>query len=856
MLTIHPINNITYYDNDDYYLNDASPEDVWIGCGAEYLNLNNKPVGEEYHHLARGYSPNGKIPLCKQAGDDHRPGWDLTFSAPKSVSLAWAMANEHLRKEISNAQLKSVRQAIILLEKNAAYTRRGINGKSRERTHALIVRALEHSTSRALDVSLHTHGLVQNLSPRLDGSFGTIISRDLYLWQKAAGAIYRAELSHQMKKLGFEIEPDGESFRLTIIPEQACHNFSKRSQTINERLKKCSATTSASRIGNSIKITTRAAKQKIERDGLLQKWRSELDSYGLNNELLKKHLSARYKPSEAKTAFEIPEIISSLTNKNAVFRKQDVYRAIAETAQWNGEPAAIVNQLAKSILTDEELVSLGTDSKHNQLFSTKQMLRLENEILEITQSLTEKYSHALQKNIVNDAISLHEKQCGYTLTKEQSEGLFYVCCEGDFSILQGSAGAGKSSAMAALHSAYSQQGLSVIGAAIAKKAADNLAEESRITSYTVAKLLSDAERGRNHFSLADVLVVDEAGQLGTKQLNALLHLAQEHNVKVILVGEDKQLDAIELGGCLRFLSQKLNCSRIEEIKRQRESWARTAVMHLRDGLASKALSAFQAKGLLNFSESSKDTQKQMVNAWESYHRDNPNKNSLLLAQRWKDVDQLSTQMRTILQSQGKVGNEEVEVDCIVSEHRCNQRFAVGDRIKMCKNDYRLSVSNGSMGKITNIYKSNDDIVFTVLLDSGHTVSVSRNNYQNEEGRLPMVLGYALTVYASQGTTIDGDVFVYWTSGMDRANSYVAGSRHKDNCHWFFNSREIDLVTQQAEGVEISDEIRVQTVAQVMSSERRKSMALEYLDTVNKPTKNIQLESYKGDVECDSFEPIV
>nr|WP_070968161.1 MobF family relaxase [Vibrio sonorensis] len=150
MLTIHPINNINYYDQDDYYLNDASSKDLWIGCGAEYLNLSNKPVGEEYHHLARGYSPNGKTPLCKQAGDGHRPGWDLTFSAPKSVSLAWAMADEPLRKEISDAQLKAVRQAIQLLEKNAAYTRRGTNGKYRERTQALTVRALEHVTSRSL----------------------------------------------------------------------------------------------------------------------------------------------------------------------------------------------------------------------------------------------------------------------------------------------------------------------------------------------------------------------------------------------------------------------------------------------------------------------------------------------------------------------------------------------------------------------------------------------------------------------------------------------------------------------------------------------------------------------------------
>ncbi|HGZ7313009.1 TPA: MobF family relaxase [Vibrio parahaemolyticus] len=840
MLTLHPINDINYYVQDDYYLNDKSSEGIWIGCGAEFLNLNNKPVGEEYHQLTRGYSPNGKVALCRQPGDDHKPGWDLTFSAPKSVSLAWAIADESLRKKISDAQLKAVRQAIQLLEKNAAYTRRGIDGRYRERTLGLMVAAFEHETSRALDAALHTHALALNLSPRQDESWGTILSRELYLWQKAAGAMYRAELSSQMKKLGFEIAPDRESFRLTIIPQHVCHDFSKRAQSINERLKECSATTSASRLGNSVKLTTRTSKQKIERETLLQKWKDELSSYGLNNKVLEVHLSARGKSSEAQALFEIPEIITALTDKTAVFRKQDIYQAIAERSQWNGESAAVVKQIAQSIFADEELISLGFDNKHNQLFSTKQMIRTETEVLEMAHLLAEKHNHVLQKKMVQEAISLHEEQCGYTLTTEQREGLYYVCCKGDFNILQGSAGAGKSSAMAVLSSAYSQQGLSVIGAAIAKKAADNLAEESNITSYTVAKLLSDVERGRNHFTKADVLVVDEAGQLGTKQLNKLLHLVKEHNMKIILVGEDKQLDAIELGGCLRFLSQKLSCSRIEKIKRQRESWARTAVMQLRDGQSSKALSSFQAKGLLNFAESSEDSQIQMINAWESYHRNNPNKSSLLLAQRWKDVVQLSTQMRTILQSQGKVSTEEVEVNCIASEHRCKQKFAVGDRIKMCKNDYKLSVSNGSMGQITTISKTNEDIVFTVLLDCGRTVSVSRNNYQNEEGLLPMVLGYALTVYASQGTTIDGDVFVYWTTGMDRANCYVAGSRHKDNCHWFFNNRELDLVADLSGSQPTTEMMRIQTIAQIMSSDRQKFMALEYLEYFS--DKQLQLET--------------
>jgi len=232
MLTVHPINNIKYYVEDDYYLNDTAPRGKWIGRGSIWLGLSGKTVGDEYHHIMKGLSPDGKEPLCAQVGDNHRSGWDLTFSAPKSVSIVWALSDEALRKKISDAQLTAVKQAISLLEDNAAFTRRGEGGGIREKVLGLVVAPFEHETSRALDCALHTHALVANVAPRVDGTSGTIMSRDLYFWQKAVGATYRAELAYQMNKLGFIVEPDNESFRLACIPESINQHFSKRTEAI------------------------------------------------------------------------------------------------------------------------------------------------------------------------------------------------------------------------------------------------------------------------------------------------------------------------------------------------------------------------------------------------------------------------------------------------------------------------------------------------------------------------------------------------------------------------------------------------------------------------------------------------
>ncbi len=829
MLSVHAISHIGYYVDEDYYLTDDQPAGVWIGRGAIALGISGREISDEYQSIMLGFAPNGKTPLCSVPGESHQPGWDLTFSAPKSVSIVWAAADHSLREKISDAQLVAVKRAISFLENHAAFTRREHAGQRRERVDGLVVATFEHDTSRDLDPQLHTHALVANAAPRSDGSWGTIISRDLYLWQKAAGATYRAELAYQINLLGFAVESDGESFCLPCISDSISHYFSKRAHAIAESLTQTSATSSASSIGDRAKLVTRRTKQRVERSALLERWQSELDGFGLTAKYIESQSGHRLAGKPVVEPFFFKDIYAALTERVAVFRAQDLYQLIAEKLQCSCLPAADIQDFSESLLVDDELIPIGIDEKHSQLFTTRQMLRVEQELFTIATALFARDELKLTEAVVQAAITLQEKGCGYALSQEQWAALMDVCCNGDLGILQGSAGAGKSSAMAVLRHAYQSSGHRVIGATIAKRAADNLQEESGIPSFTVAKLLTDYERKRNHFPTADVLVIDEAGQVGTRQLHKLLHIATENNVKVILVGEDKQLDAIEHGGCLRYLSRRLNCSRIETIKRQRESWAREAVMQLRDGESEAALEAFRRRGLLNFCSDAHETKNSIVQAWNQFRLANPDKSNLLLAQKWADVSLLSDQVRRILQTEGSVDLNEVEVDCIVSEHRCRYKFAAGDRIKFCKNDYRLQVSNGTFGTIKYVKTNDGRIDFGVDLDDGRYITFNNLDYTNEDGRLPISLGYALTVYASQGTTIDGDVFVYWTNGMDRANSYVAGSRHKDNCHWFFNNKELDSMTTLSGESNYGACERIRSIAKVMSFDRRKSMAIEYIN---------------------------
>ena len=186
MMSINPINSIEYYEElakDDYYTKGGEPPGKWIGRGALSLMLSTYIDTVDYRRIFNGFDPDGEK-LCENAGNNHRAGWDLTFSAPKSVSILWARADEEIRKAIQAAQQTAVEQALTFIEEHAAYTRRGKGGKTLERTTGLIAATFEHSTSRAQDAQLHTHCLIANLSERHDGTWGTLESKPFFFGKK------------------------------------------------------------------------------------------------------------------------------------------------------------------------------------------------------------------------------------------------------------------------------------------------------------------------------------------------------------------------------------------------------------------------------------------------------------------------------------------------------------------------------------------------------------------------------------------------------------------------------------------------------------------------------------------------
>lgn len=828
MLTISPIRNIKYYSDlakEDYYLDGGEPNGVWVGKASKLLDLSGDVETESYINVMHGYTPDKHYKLCQNAGSNRRYGWDLTFSAPKSVSAVWARVNTDLKLKIQQAHFKGAKVAIAFIENNAAVTRRNKLGLSREKVTGLASATFEHATSRAQDPQLHTHCLVANAAPREDGSWGTLESRDLYLWHKAAGTLYRAELASELRKLGFEIGKDGEAFKLPVVPDEICIHYSKRGEMIKEELAKRGNARSCSKSGDISALATRVKKEDVNRSALYHQWYTELDELGFTESVILNELSQNKEVKldwlneieTSKLELTLDTLEEHVSKQKSVFRMQDIYKSAAEIAQISGGGADKAQQVAKEFIEQKCCISLGLDEKYNALFTTKTIIDNEKAMIAGAKVLRKQSNFIIEHHAVDTAILAKS----FPLSEEQKEAVYSACQNNAFDIIQGSAGAGKSALMDCVGNAYTSSGYKVIGCAIAKSAAKNLAVEAKIETFTIAKLLQDKLLVEN-----SILIVDEAGQVSTKDLRKLIDLVNRKSSKLVLVGEDKQLDAIEHGGALKYLSQPeiLGTTRVETIKRQRDAWARGVVAYFRDGKAEKALKVLDEKDLLNFAEDAEQTKNQLIEKWNHYRVNNPDKKSLILAQRWQDVTQLNDKVRSILQAEGKIDSKELSIKCFVSGKVFINKFAIGERIRLTKNDYLKGLSNGELGIIVDTRANLDGSYdFNVKLDSGKKIAINTNEYCNNDGHLYMTQAYAMTVYSSQGLTIDGDTFVYYTGGMDRANTYVACSRHKDKTHLFINSKEFE-----DEEVELSKKEALRlVVAQNMSREYRPKLASEY-----------------------------
>ena len=771
---------------EEYYTGGKEAPGEWVGAAAARLGLEGEVDAVALHAVLSSRDPGSGSRLTRGQGAPSVPGFDATFCAPKSVSLLFALGDPETSNEVRNAHDVAVERALGALESVAARARRGKGGLERVAADGFVGAAFRHRTSRAGDPHLHTHVVIANLvhAPG-DDRWSALDARPLYCWSKTAGYLYETELRSELtRRLGVAWGAVVNGIAdIEGMPAEALRGFSLRRQEIEAHLSERGMV--GGRASQIAAYATRTPKQETGVD-LLPEWRERARGLGLDPEILAGVLDRR-SPSpvvvvgsdEADALFRRLASPDGLTAHHATFGRREVIRAIAEAAP-PGMGIDAVLELSDAFLTSRHVVVLGEPAGlrtsdvirrrdgtviaarvDEARWSTPELLATERSLIQGASRRTRARVGIATKTAIDGA--LHARP---TLSGEQVRLVRHLASSGaGVDVVEGAAGSGKTYALGACREAWEASGHRVIGCALAARAAEQLEDGSGIGSTTIHRLLAVLDDHRRRpLDSHDVLVVDEAAMVGTRQLARLLDKTAEARAKVVLVGDHHQLPEIDAGGAFVGLAARLGSVTLEENRRQVSDWERRALARLRVGSSDRAISAYQEHDRIHIDTTTDEARRRLVDDWLGARARARGGAALMVAARHRDVEELNRIARTRMQASGHLDPHEVVVG--------DRAFAVGDEVLATRNDYQLDVLNGTRATVTAI----DERSGAIHADRRDGRSVVFPAEYAEGGHLHY--GYAMTLHKAQGSTVR-ETFVLATGPTDREFAYTALSRGSD-----------------------------------------------------------------------------
>jgi Ti-type conjugative transfer relaxase TraA len=780
---------------EDYYSGDGEAPGWWTGTAAEELDVFGHVDGELLHRALNGKHPATGDQLARPPrGAIRVPGFDLTFSAPKSVSVLYALGDDDVRSAVRDAHDAAVQASLGYMERHAAMGRRGRGGTQSVFGNGFLAAAFRHRTSRAGDPQLHTHVLVANMTRGPDGRWTALDGRRLYAHAKTGGYLYQAQLRAELvRTLGLRFTPVRRGVgEIDGLPKPLLKAFSRRRTEVEAELERRGETSATA--AQVATLDSRQAKQyDVSGETLHERWHERAREHDFKpartTDLLHTDAPRGIQESDVERVEEHLAGPEGLTRQRASFTRRDVVQAWCEQLP-QGADLPLVEDLAERLVTSRHVVSLATDVRQlaradlirrtdgrlipatadERRFSTPELLALEQRILEQAER-TGQGPRARVAHTALDGVLTSRSE----LSDEQATMVRRLCADGDpVAVVVGKAGTGKTFALDVARQAWQEDGYRVIGAALARRAAEELEHGAGIESTTIAALLLDLRR--DPAALLDartVLVVDEAGMAGTRQLAELLDHADRAHAKVVLVGDHRQLPEIEAGGAFRGLVARGHAIALEENRRQEQPWEREALDLLREGRAGEALDAYHQHGRVHTAQTAADVRGQLVaDWWTSHERGEP---AVMLAIRRSDVADLNQRARGLMLAAGALSGPELAVD-----HRV---FRVGDEVVCLKNDRRLGVANGTRGTVTGL--DTDAPTLTLIRPDGRELTLPARylDDRTQRGGPTVDHGYALTAHKAQGMTT-GTAFVLGSSELYREAGYVALSRGRRENHLY------------------------------------------------------------------------
>lgn len=774
---------------DDYYSEGGSAPSAFIGSGVDALNIGGYS-DEKLMRLLECFHPKTGQPLTKSAGNDVRVmGCDLTFSAPKSVSALWAVADDAMRERIQEAHTHAVDAAFAHIEDHLVLGRRGQGGREHERV-SLIASRHEHGTSRAGDPDLHSHTLLINVGVRSDGSTCTLDYNELFRHKMAAGAIYRAELAAQMQSMGFSVSRDDTSFKIDGVSKELCDTWSKRHGEIEEKLNEKGL--SGAKAAEVASLDTRHDKEHLSREHVMHAWREEAAAHGFDADAVYALTEREAVADAGHTMITQAELLERVTAMESVFSVHEIWKEVATAAQGHLDKNEI-EQFVGEALRSDELMLLSNDDSTGAVYTTRTMHRIEREAMTTLRTMATQSSHHVDKSVIDDAIDTFRIAKRFALSEQQKSAVQHVCAAAGVSVVVGEAGAGKSTLLEASNIAWQAAGYNVRGAALSGKAASGLEESSGIKSQTLHSLLLALEQDDNgnvkeQLTSRDVIVVDEAGMCDSRTYSRIVKHAQVAGAKLVLVGDHRQLQAVAAGGLFKHAVAELQSVELTEVRRHKDADMLSMAKSIRAGDVAAGLQRLVDRNALHIHDDREAALDATVEKWSSqYDRFNVNA-TVMIASTNAECDALNERARNKMKAMHQLSNEASFQARDKDGNAIGKiKIAEGERIVFLKNDKTLGVKNGEIATVSSVMPNNvGQHVYTAVIESesgARTVKFTERDYAQVKH------AYAITTHKSQGMTVDNAVVLGGRTSLEA--TYVQLTRMKNSVDLVLTKTQIE-----------------------------------------------------------------
>jgi Ti-type conjugative transfer relaxase TraA len=483
--------------------------------------------------------------------------------------------------------------------------------------------------------------------------------------------------------------------------------------------------------------------------------------------------------------------LDAITHQQSTFTQRDMAKFAHRHSDWIDQ----FNDVMGAMRGAPNLVELGKDARGEDRFTTRAMIEAEQRLHRAAELIAERDRHEVRDRD-RGAVLARAEERGLVLSGEQVDALAHVTDGRDLGVVVGYAGTGKSAMLAVAREAWEAAGYEVRGVALSGIAAESLESGSGIASRTIASLEHSWQQGRDLLRSRDVLVIDEAGMVGTRQLERVLSHAAEAGAKVVLVGDPKQLQSIEAGAAFRSIHERHGGAEIGEVRRQREDWQRDATHDLATARTGDALDAYRSHGMVHEAQTREQARGDLIDRWDRDRQASPDKSRIILTHTNDEVRALNEAARERMRTAGDLGDE-----VRVTVERGVRHFASGDSVMFLQNERGLGVKNGTLGTVEQIKAQS----IAVRTDDGRSVQFDLKDYNKIDH------GYAATIHKAQGMTVDR-THVLATPGMDAQSSYVALSRHRDGMDLHYGGD--DFANQER-------------LTRTLSRDRAKDMASDY-----------------------------